>query len=169
MHKVKSAPANLCLMKNNRDKSKLVCNKKNNIIPLLFNNNKNIVNNNKNIVNNNKNIVNKNIVNNNKNIVNNNINYLKNNKKILYNVNEITNDMIQNSKLLDSEELNIISVIINYTFENIYKKKNLNELKNYIISCIIRYFIMFVFHNFIIHDIDGKYIHTLEIIHKINF
>lgn len=162
MHKVKSAPANLCLMKNNknnRDKPKLVCTKKNNIIPPRFNNNadNNIINyNNKNILNNNKNILN-------------NINYLKTNKKILYNVNELTNDMIQNSKLLDSEELNIISVIINYMFENIYKKKNLDELKNYIISCIIRYFIMFIFHTYIIHDIDGKYIHTLEIIHKINF
>lgn len=144
MRKVKSAPANLCLMKNNknnRDKPKLVCNKKNNIIPLRFNNNAD----------------------------NNNINYIKTKKKILYNVNELTNDMIQNSKLLDSEELNIISVIINYMFENIYKKKKIDELKNYIISCLIRYFIMFIFHTYIIHDIDGKYIHTLEIIHKINF
>ena len=162
MRKVKSAPANLCLMKNNknnRDKPKLVYNKKNNIIPLCFNNNAN-----NNILNNNKNILN-----NNKNILNNNINYLKTKKKILYNINELTNDMIQNSKLLDSEELNIISVIINYMFENIYKKKKLDELKNYIISCIVRYFIMFIFHTYIIHDIDGKYIHTLEIIHKINF
>lgn len=142
MRKVKSAPANLCLMKNNKnniDNHIVTSDKKNNIILFNFNNN-----------------------------ANNNLKNIRNTKKLLFNVNEITSEMIQNSKLLDSEELNIITLIINYIFENIYKKKKFDELKNYIISCSIRYFIMFIFHTYIIHDAAGKYIHTLDIIHKIN-
>lgn len=152
MHKVKSAPANLCLMKNNKKNIKNISDKKNNII--CFNKNINIEDTKS------KNIKLENIE---------NIKTIKNKKYLLSNINDLTNNIIQDSKIIDSDEFNIITLIINYIFENIYKKKKLEEFKNYIVSYAIRYFIMFMFHSYIIHDADYKYIHTLEIIHKINF
>ena len=141
MRKIKSAPANLCLLKNNKNKkSKNIIassNDKNNILPIVSPEN-----------------------------INSETNFITK-KFVITNINEFTNDMIQSSKLLDNEEINIINIVINYIFENIVKKKNLEELKNYITSYFVKYFIMFLFHNYVLRDANEKYIHTIDIIHSI--
>lgn len=141
MRKIKSAPANLCLLKNNKNKkSKNIIassNDKNNILPIVSPEN-----------------------------INSETNFITK-KFVITNINEFANDMIQSSKLLDNEEINIISIVINYIFENIVKKKNLEELKNYIASYFVKYFIIFLFHNYVLHDANEKYIHTVDIIHSI--
>lgn len=141
MRKIKSAPANLCLLKNNKNKkSKNIIassNDKNNILPIVSSKN-----------------------------IDSETNFITK-KFVITNINEFTNDMIQSNKLLDNEEINIINIVVNYIFENIIKKKNIEELKNYITSYIVKYFIMFLFHNYILHDATEKYIHTVDIIHTI--
>lgn len=156
MRKVNSAPANLCLMKNNKLLNNKNSNNYNNIIPFVTNkfSKHSFIN-----INQNKDEKKE-------------INYKNNNneikKKILTKVNEVTNDIIQNSNFLDTEELNIISIIVNYIFESNINKKTIYDLKDYFISYFIRYLVMILFHSYILHDFNEKYVHVLDVINKIS-
>ena len=74
---------------------------------------------------------------------------LKNN--ISFNSN-LLNDIVNDSNNLSIWESTIIFTIINFIGNNILKREKLEELYNYLLQAIIRYFIMLFIHSQILHD-----------------
>lgn len=166
MRRVKSAPANLALMANNKktktDTTSILI-KKN---YLLHDYNENL----------NKNL-NKNLNNNlnlDKNKDKNNILYLNKytEKKNLKNkfidigdyISEITNDIDS----IPVEETSIISAIILYISQNLLKKEKLKELNNFLLKFITKYIIMYYFHVYILHDDSYYLLHFSNIFNSLN-
>ena len=74
---------------------------------------------------------------------------LKNN--ISFNTN-LFNDVVNDSNNLSIEESTIIFTIINFIANNILKREKLEELNNYLLQAIIRYFIMLFIHTQILDE-----------------
>lgn len=124
MRRIKSAPANLANMINNKKKNFIYSQSKNNIVIPM------------------------------KNKLNINYNFkkkkeLKNN--ISFNSNLI-NDILNDSNNLSIEESTLIFTIINFIANNILKREKLQELYNYLLQAIIRYLIMLFIHTQFLHE-----------------
>ena len=163
MKKIKSAPANLCLMIN-RKKNNLSKNDSKIIFGLSkFDKNDNIndidfdfdIDCNQNIDNNTKFIKMKNLA------------IIKNSKKNLYKFGNLLSDIVSDSNLLSLEDTIIISGLISYFSENILKKDRFKELYYFSLQLIVKYIILFYIHSQILHDkIDNN---ILQLMYNINF
>ena len=135
MRRIKSAPANICLMNNNKksEKDYIIPRKENKSIKhLLFAfNNVNNVNN-----------VNK-------------YTKFKTIKQVYKNTFDIIGDIIGDNKYIQLEELSIYNFIVGLFNDNILKKKKFTELKYYLFQAFIKYLVMLFIHTQILHD---KYI-----------
>ena len=158
MKKIKSAPANLCLMIN-RKKDNLSNNNSKNIFCLSkFEKNDNNNNNNKNI--------NININIDRKFIKIKKFALVKNSKKNLLKIGNLLSDIVSDSNLLSLEHTIIISGLISYFSENILKKDKLKEVYYFGLQLLFKYIIMFYIHTAILHDkIDNN---ILQIMYNIN-
>lgn len=125
MKRIKSAPANLASMKNNKKKTSISLLTKNNEIAIPMQNKFKPEYNLK------------------------KIKELKN--TISFNSNLI-NDIVNDSNNLSIEESTIIFTIINFLANNILKREKLEEAYNYFLQAIIRYFIMLFIHSQILHE-----------------
>ena len=124
MRRIKSAPANLASMSNKKKGSISLLTKKNIMtIPI---NKKNTADNKMKKV-----------------------NEIKNN--ISFNSNLI-NDIVNDTNNLSIEESTIIFTIINFVANNILKREKLEEIYNYLLQAILRYFIMFFIHSQILNE-----------------
>ena len=165
MRRVKSAPANLASMSNNK-KDTPNCKTTYNNLP-LFISSKNIEskNNINNIENSNlfNNVLNLKLINKEKSLLlNKNSKYSKYNnfkyektKNIKKNISQITNiacDLISDNNNISLEESSLINAIIIYITENINKKNMLKQIYEYLLQFIIRYLIMLFVHGQILHD-----------------
>ena len=125
MRRIKSAPANLASMTNNKKKECIsILTKKDEIAIPMKNKFKPEYNLKK-------------------------IKNLKNN--ISFNSN-LFNDVVNDSNNLSIEESTIIFTIINFIANNILKREKLEELNNYLLQAIIRYFIMLFIHTQILDE-----------------
>ena len=125
MRRIKSAPANLASMTNNKKKECIsILTKKDEIAIPMKNKFKPEYNFKK-------------------------IKNLKNN--ISFNSN-LFNDIVNDSNNLSIEESTIIFTIINFIANNILKREKLEELNNYLLQAIIRYFIMVFIHTQILNE-----------------
>ena len=124
MRRIKSAPANLASMTNN---------KKNNI---LFLTKKDIIA----------------IPMNNKYIPENKIKKVKEFKNNISFNSNLINDIVNDSNDLSIEESTIVFTFINYIANNILKREKMEELYNYLIQAIARYLIMLFIHSQILHE-----------------
>ena len=152
MKRIKSAPANLCKMKNNKK--------------VTFNSNLNklfYINNNSNNNNNNNN--NNNSNNNNNNNNNNKIRILKNTKIYLSKIGNFCSDLINDSNILSLEDSLLISSLVSYFSDNILKKNKLKEITNFAIISLTKYFVLLYIHTEILHDkMDNNILHIAHII-----
>ena len=123
MRRVKSAPSNLCQMKN---KKKVTINSSANKVFYIPNNNNN--NN------------------------NNNYEILKKSKIYLSKVGNFCSDLINDSNILSLEHSLLISGIISYFSDNILKKDKLKEIANFSLQSLLRYFILYYIHTELLHD-----------------
>ena len=130
MRRVKSAPSNLCQMKN---KKKIKINSSVNKVFYIPNNN-----------------INNNNINNIKFIEN--IKFLKTYKVYLSKVGNFCSDLINDSNILSLEDSLLISGIITYFSNNIFKKDKLKEIYNFSIQSIIKYIILYYIHTEVLHD-----------------
>ena len=137
MRRIKSAPANLASMANNRKRETISLLKNNNAITIPKKTEYNYKK----------------------------IKDLKN--TISFNSN-LFNDIVNDSYHLSIEESTIIFTMINILANNILKRQKIQELYNYLIQAIIRYFIMLFIHSQILHEkiniplIDYNCIHNLS-------
>lgn len=125
MRRIKSAPANLASMTNNKKRDNIFISKKNNDIMIPM-----------------------------KNKIDYNLKFkkikeLKNN--ISFNSN-LLNDIINDSNNLSIEESTIIFTIINFIANNILKREKLEKVYNYLLEGCIRYLIMIFLHSQILHE-----------------
>lgn len=125
MRRIKSAPANLASMTNNKKRGSISLLTKNDAIAIPM---KNKFHNDYSIK---------------------KIKDLKNN--ISFNSN-LVNDIVNDSNDLSIEESTIIFTIINFIANNILKREKLEEAYNYLLQAIIRYFIMLFIHTQILHE-----------------
>ena len=181
MRRVKSAPANLASMSNNK-KEVIKYKTNHNNLPLFISSknieSKNNINNINNIENSNlfNNVLNLNLINKEKSLLINKINSVKSSynkyskyskynkynnfkyekiKNIKKNVSQITNiacDLISDNNNISLEESTLINAIIIYITENVTKKDKLKQLYEYLLQFIIRYLIMLFVHGQILHD-----------------
>ena len=125
MRRIKSAPANLASMTNNKKRGSVSLLTKNDVIAIPM---KNKFNNDYSIK---------------------KIKDLKNN--ISFNSN-LVNDIVNDSNDLSIEESTIVFTFINFIANNILKREKLEEAYNYLLQAIIRYFIMVFIHSQILHE-----------------
>jgi len=125
MKRIKSAPANLASMTNNKKKTSISLLTKNNEIAIPMQNKFKPEYNFK------------------------KIKELKN--TISFNSN-LVNDIVNDSNNLSIEESTIIFTIINFLANNILKREKLEEAYNYFLQAMIRYFIMLFIHSQILHE-----------------
>lgn len=125
MRRIKSAPANLASMSNNKKKQSISLLTKNDAIAIPMKNKFNPQYKIKKIKD------------------------LKNN--ISFNSN-LLNDIVNDSNNLSIWESTIIFTIINFIGNNILKREKLEEAYNYLLQAIIRYFIMFFIHSYILNE-----------------
>ena len=164
MKKIKSAPANLCLMIN-RKKHNLSNNDSKNIFCFSKFENDNDNDNNNN--NDNDNDFNKNIDINTKIIKIKNFALIKNSKKTLLKLGNLLSDIVSDSNLLSLEDTIIISGLISYFSENILKKDRLKEVYYFSLQLLFKYIILFYIHREILHDkIDNN---ILQLMYNIKF
>ena len=116
MRRVKSAPANLAEMQNRRVPSILVKSTKNNIIPIVVTNNKNQEKQ--------YNTIDK-------------LSLIRNVKFTLRQFSTFTGDFLQTH--CKTEESIILSGIIEYFSDNIFKRDKLEQVQNYMLIYIARY------------------------------
>ena len=143
MRRIKSAPANLSTMTNNKRTSISLLTKNNNVaIPL-----KNTFTPNYKLKDFKK------------------FKELKNN--ISFNSN-LANDILNDSNNFTIEESTLVFTLINFIANNILKREKFQEIYNYLIQAIIRYFIMLFIHTHILHEkiniplIHYNYIDTIS-------
>tara|TARA_Y100000992_G_scaffold257567_1_gene191431 strand:+ start:439 stop:849 length:411 start_codon:yes stop_codon:yes gene_type:complete len=122
MIRVKSAPSNLCEMKNNK---KVTISSTANKIFYLPNTNTN---------------------------TNTNIKILKKSKLYLSKIGNFCSDLINDSNILSLEDSLLISGIISYFSDNILKKDKLKEIVNFTILSFVKYIILYYVHTEILHD-----------------
>ena len=186
MRRVKSAPADLAKMSNNRKcEPTLLCKKP--INNILYKNieYKNIEYKNieykNNIISKNNIVYKNNIINNNilfwnlnkkeEKIINYNYSYnnLKFIKNSINNVINILSDAIDESNIFNLEQYSIIYLISIYFSEKILKKDKLCEIFNYILLTFIRYSVMLIIHQqFLNEKIEDKIIYIQEMTNNIH-
>lgn len=125
MRRIKSAPANLASMTNNKKRTSISLLTKNNVIAIPMNNNY---------------------------LPSNKIKKLKEIKNNISFNSNLVNDIVNDSNDLSIEESTIIFTIINYIANNILKREKLEEIYNYLLQAIVRYFIMLFIHSQILHE-----------------
>jgi hypothetical protein len=159
MRKVKSAPANLCEMVNNKKEAKTKIKSYRFIIPIM-----NIEST---IILEDKNEKNK--------IINKPKKYetfetFKKLKTGIKRIGSLTSDVIGDSNLLPYEETTLLNVFINYISENVLKKDKLKEIYAYALQAFVRYLLMLFIHSQLLHNELGKNVPLIDnnIINEIN-
>ena len=156
MRKVKSAPANLCEMVNNKKEAKTKIKSYRFMIPIM-----NIEST---IILEDKNEKNK--------IINKPKKYetFKTLKTGIKKIGSLTSDVIGDSNLLPYEETTLLNVFINYISENVLKKDKLKEIYAYALQAFVRYLLMLFIHSQLLHDELGKNVPLISnnIINEIN-
>ena len=156
MRKVKSAPANLCEMINNKKEAKTKIKSYRFIIPIM-NIESTII-----------------LEDKNEKIETNNVfkkyetfKKLKNNIK---NIGGLTNDIIGDINYLPLEQSSFLISFINYISENVLKKDKLKEIYAYALQAFVRYLLMLFIHSQLLHDELGKNVPLIDnnIINEIN-
>lgn len=84
---------------------------------------------------------------------------LKNNIK---NICSLTSDIIGDSNILPSDQSTIITSLINYLSENVLKKDKLKEIYAYALQAFARYLLMLFIHRQLLHDELGKNIPLID-------
>lgn len=156
MRKVKSAPANLCEMVNNKKEAKTKIKSYRFMLPIM-----NIEST---IILEDKNEKNK--------IINKPKKYetFKTLKTGIKKIGSLTSDVIGDSNLLPYEETTLLNVFINYISENVLKKDKLKEIYAYALQAFVRYLLMLFIHSQLLHDELGKNVPLIDnnIINEIN-
>lgn len=156
MRKVKSAPANLCEMVNNKKEAKTKIKSYRFMLPIM-----NIEST---IILEDKNEKNK--------IINKPKKYetFKTLKTGIKKIGSLTSDVIGDSNLLPYEETTLLNVFINYISENVLKKDKLKEIYAYALQGFVRYLLMLFIHSQLLHDELGKNVPLIDnnIINEIN-
>ena len=156
MRKVKSAPANLCEMINNKKEAKTKIKSYRFMIPIM-NIESTII-----------------LEDKNEKIETNNVfkkyetfKTLKNNIK---NIGGLTNDIIGDINYLPLEQSSFLISFINYISENVLKKDKLKEIYAYALQAFVRYLLMLFIHSQLLHDELGKNVPLIDnnIINEIN-
>ena len=156
MRKVKSAPANLCEMVNNKKEAKTKIKSYRFMLPIM-----NIEST---IILEDKNEKNK--------IINKPKKYetFKTLKTGIKKIGSLTSDVIGDSNLLPYEQTTLLNVFINYISENVLKKDKLKEIYAYALQAFVRYLLMLFIHSQLLHDELGKNVPLISnnIINEIN-
>lgn len=156
MRKVKSAPANLCEMINNKKEAKTKIKSYRFMIPIM-NIESTIILEDKNEK---------------KEIINKPKKYetFKQLKTGIKKIGSLTSDVIGDSNLLPYEETTLLNVFINYISENVLKKDKLKEIYAYALQAFARYLLMLFIHSQLLHDELGKNVPLIDnnIINEIN-
>lgn len=156
MRKVKSAPANLCEMVNNKKEAKTKIKSYRFIIPIM-NIESTII-----------------LEDKNEKIETNNVfKKYKTFKKLktgIKRIGSLTSDVIGDSNLLPYEETTLLNVFINYISENVLKKDKLKEIYAYALQAFVRYLLMLFIHSQLLHNELGKNVPLIDnnIINEIN-
>ncbi len=156
MRKVKSAPANLCEMINNKKEAKTKIKSYRFMIPIM-NIESTIILEDKNEK---------------KEIINKPKKYetFKQLKTGIKKIGSLTSDVIGDSNLLPYEQTTLLNVFINYISENVLKKDKLKEIYAYALQAFVRYLLMLFIHSQLLHDELGKNVPLISnnIINEIN-
>jgi len=156
MRKVKSAPANLCEMINNKKEAKTKIKSYRFMIPIM-NIESTIILEDKNEK---------------KEIINKPKKYetFKQLKSGIKKIGSLTSDVIGDSNLLPYEQTTLLNVFINYISENVLKKDKLKEIYAYALQAFVRYLLMLFIHSQLLHDELGKNVPLIDnnIINEIN-
>ena len=156
MRKVKSAPANLCEMINNKKEAKTKIKSYRFMIPIM-NIESTIILEDKNEK---------------KEIINKPKKYetFKQLKTGIKKIGSLTSDVIGDSNLLPYEQTTLLNVFINYISENVLKKDKLKEIYAYALQAFVRYLLMLFIHSQLLHDELGKNVPLIDnnIINEIN-
>ena len=156
MRKVKSAPANLCEMINNKKEAKTKIKSYRFMIPIM-NIESTIILEDKNEK---------------KEIINKPKKYetFKQLKTGIKKIGSLTSDVIGDSNLLPYEQTTLLNVFINYISENVLKKDKLKEIYAYALQGFVRYLLMLFIHSQLLHDELGKNVPLIDnnIINEIN-
>ena len=145
MRRIKSAPANIASMSNNKKSDKKIArsilNKKEYLLYNLDNNSKK------------NNIISLN-------------NYKKKRelKNNFMNIGDYLSDITNDIDTIPTEESTIISAIILYVSHNILKREKLKEFNNFILKIILKYIIIYCFHVYVLKDETHYLIHISDII-----
>jgi len=156
MRKVKSAPANLCEMINNKKEAKTKIKSYRFIIPIM-NIESTII-----------------LEDKNEKIETNNVfkkyETFKKLKTGIKRIGSLTSDVIGDSNLLPYEETTLLNVFINYISENVLKKDKLKEIYAYALQAFVRYLLMLFIHSQLLHNELGKNVQLIDnnIINEIN-
>ena len=156
MRKVKSAPANLCEMINNKKEAKTKIKSYRFIIPIM-NIESTII-----------------LEDKNEKIETNNVfkkyETFKKLKTGIKRIGSLTSDVIGDSNLLPYEQTTLLNVFINYISENVLKKDKLKEIYAYALQAFVRYLLMLFIHSQLLHDELGKNVPLISnnIINEIN-
>jgi hypothetical protein len=156
MRKVKSAPANLCEMVNNKKEAKTKIKSYRFIIPIM-NIESTII-----------------LEDKNEKIETNNVfkkyETFKKLKTGIKRIGSLTSDVIGDSNLLPYEETTLLNVFINYISENVLKKDKLKEIYAYALQAFVRYLLMLFIHSQLLHNELGKNVPLIDnnIINEIN-
>lgn len=159
MRKVKSAPANLAEMVNNKKEAKTKIKSYRFVIPIM---------------NLESTIILEEKEKKNELIKSQNYEKFKTLKNNIKNIGSLTNDIIGDINYLPLEQSSFLISFINYISENILKKDKLKEIYAYVLQAFARYLLMLFIHSQLLHDELGKNIplidyNTLnEISNKIN-
>lgn len=160
MKRIKSAPADIALMLNNKKQTLIKDSKSTSKLSIPFLYNKNVDDKN----NHDKN----NIILLEKDVTSNYSN-LKTSKKYLKNLIDILSDLLysyNSSNNLPIEESNIEISLLLYLGNNLFKKDILKEMYNFIVQAIIKYFVILFIHTYILHDKINSVIYLLSEINK---
>ena len=158
MRKVKSAPANLCEMINNKKeaKTKIKIKSYRFMIPIM-NIESTII-----------------LEDKNEKIETNNVfkkyETFKKLKTGIKKIGSLTSDVIGGSNLLPYEQTTLLNVFINYISENVLKKDKLKEIYAYALQAFVRYLLMLFIHSQLLHNELGKNIPLIDynILNEIN-
>lgn len=148
MRRIKSAPANICLMTNNKKslnekdvKDVKDVKNRNNIISFIYSKNSN---------------------------TNNKFKNLKILKNTLSSSSDIFIDSINDISNFNLEETSLLYAIITYLSNNILKKDKIKELYKFFIQMIVKYFIMLIIHTQILHDKTFSIDYIFQNLHNMN-
>ena len=148
MRKVKSAPANLCEMVNNKKEAKINIKTFRFVIPIM-NIESTIILEEKSEK---------------KEKINRPAKYekIKTLKTGVKKIGSLTSDVIGDSNLLPYEQTTLLTVFINYLSENVLKKDKLKEIYAFALQGFVRYLIMIFIHGHLLHNELGKHVPLLK-------